>query len=274
MDWTKGDVRKSQWKFQSQNWNESGEDNDEHCSLTNPRMKQNSTTVLACLLFVSPALAGRIEVCADLADIGGPAEDTIVECWDYDSLSSDDYMAGGRLDSTGCVSLDYATTSKSWWRCSSWWDACTDTKPDIYCRLGGPGDCIQPLTTEIQHSRSQDGLTDFGTITVAPDKEFCSDATWNGCGTDDIPVWLQEIASADFESSCIQHDVCYSSCSLTRSHCDGIFQENMYATCDGQFACEFLADLYYTAVDLAGRDPCSQAREESCSRSQTELCNL
>ena len=206
------------------------------------------------LLFSSGANAGKIKIRAQAGN-GDPAVGIRVDCYDYDPGNSDDYMGGGNLDATGYLEINYKKTSTSWWSCGSWWDACLNTKPDIYCELVEPGDCFQPKTTSTKNSQNQDGTTDFGTITLTADEAYCNpDPEWNGCGPSFFPIWLVEVANdvSGFQAQCNVHDFCYEDCTKTQSQCDDEFKDDMYDECNGNFYCEILADLFYAAVIAGG----------------------
>ena len=101
---------------------------------------------LTILLLTPTVVGGRIDVHVSLPN-GDAAEGIRVDCYDYDPVNSDDYMGGGHIGSSGSISINYPTTSISWFNCKSWWDACVDTSPDIYCEVGETGDCVTPVTT-------------------------------------------------------------------------------------------------------------------------------
>ncbi len=63
----------------------------------------------------------------------------------------------------------------------------------------------------------------------------------------------------DFDPSCKRHDFGYRNYKLqgrfteaTRLQIDNNFREDMYNTCDGDAACETIADIYYEAVRQFG----------------------
>lgn len=200
------------------------------------------------------------------------AEGIGVECWDYDPLNSDDFMKRGTTDSNGFVTLSY--DSKSTWY---GWDGVGSNKPDIYCEVSTPGDCVVPVTTVTKNNQNAKGTTDFGTIQLVADEAYCDiNNDWNGCGPEDYPVWLSEIADevSGFKTSCSFHDHCYGRCDEKRSHCDRMFKQDMYYECDGGASCKLLADLFYSSVDLAGKSSCEEAREQTgCSQDGKALCN-
>ena len=107
------------------------------------------------------------------------------------------------------------------------------------------------------------------------DAEFCGDQTWNGCGPEFLPDWLTDIADdvSGFEDQCNSHDVCYGFiCDRKRSECENAFKSGMYDECDGDFLCEFLADLFHSIVSSSvGAGVCLYARDH-CTESQRQLC--
>ncbi len=105
------------------------------------------------------------------------------------------------------------------------------------------------------------------------DTDFCGDKSWNGCGPGFLPDWLRDIADevSGFEEQCNSHDVCYGICDRKRSVCENAFKNGMYGECDGDSLCEFLADLFYAAVNTAGAGICVDSRDD-CTESQRQLC--
>ena len=209
---------------------------------------------LAILLLTPFVVGGRIDLQVSLPN-GDAAEGIRVDCYDHDPLHSDEYMGGGHVGSSGSISINYPTTSTSWWSCGSWWDACANTSPDIYCEVGESGDCVTPVTPSTQESQDQFGTTTFQ-VTVQPNENFCT-SNWNGCGPYWIPDWLTEIFDdvSGFQSSCIEHDACYSNCNESRAACDDAFYTDMNAKCDEQdegSSCEVLSNIFYKAVVVGG----------------------
>ena len=231
---------------------------------------------VACLAVILPsAYAGYINLCANLPN-GDAATGVHVNCRDYDPVDADDFMASGTIDETGCVSLYYPRLDYPWYQCYKEWDSCANNDPDIYCEIGAPGDCITPITTATANSQNSGSTTNMGTFTVEENENFCSDASFNGCGPSFLPTFLIEILTdvSGFVNECNDHDVCYQDCTQLRSHCDNEFKYDMYAQCDQvqDGLCDFLADAYYTAVDLAGEDACIGGRDH-CTTAEQNLCS-
>ena len=153
------------------------------------------------------------------------------------------------------------------------WDSCSSKHPDIYCDVSG--DCLKPKQTSTKNNHNQNNLANFGNVYLEEDSEFCGDQTWNGCGPKFLPDWLTDIADdvSGFEDQCNSHDVCYGIiCDRKRSECESAFKSGMYDECDGDFLCEFLADLFYTGVSSSlGADICVDSRDH-CTESQRQLC--
>jgi len=245
-------------------------------------MLRFSLMVLAlAALLLRAAWAGTINICANVAHDGGPAADVQVTCWDYDPVDNDDFMASGVLDDNGCVSLNYARLEYPWYRCHRRWDGCANNRPDIYCQLGAPGDCVTPKTTATRNNQNSGGTTDFGTLTVTANTDFCStDASFNGCGARALmPTWLVEMANdvTQFQEECNFHDVCLASCEYTLSYCNDVFRNDVRDKCDqvggGGFWCDFLAEAFIALVDASGRAFCRSGRQGDCNAEEVDLCD-
>lgn len=216
--------------------------------------------------------AGTIKLCANIVD-GGQSSLGVgarVDCYDYDPGNEDDYMGGGILDSNGCISINYK--SNSGWNCWNWWDACLNKKPDIYCKVSG--DCLEPTTTGTRNGQNPKGTTNFGTINVQADENFCGNPSFNGCGAASFPDWLREVADdvSGFQTECNAHDVCYGDCSRTKSQCDDEFLDDMEAEAGNNSLALILANIFYQGVAQFGNDACLAARNacpdgpETCSQ--------
>ena len=46
----------------------------------------------------------------------------------------------------------------------------------------------------------------------------------------------------------------------------------MYAECGNNFLCEFLADMFHSAVYLPGENVCIASREKGCELEQVKTC--
>jgi hypothetical protein len=230
-------------------------------------------TFLLLVLLLPAVKAGQIKVCVKSGDL--PISGATVNCWD-DDYNSDDFMAQGTTLVNGCVTMSYQTKSTSWWNCAAWWDACVAPSyknPDIHCEISAQ--CIKPQWTYTKNNHDQNKLADFGTQYVTYDQNYCGDVSWNGCGAASFPDWLSDIADSvsGFQNQCNLHDVCYGDCSKSRSFCDNNFLSDMYAECSGDFFCEVLADIFFTAVDVGGESACRAGRD-GCTLSQQNLCDL
>ena len=244
----------------------------------------STVAVILAAIVLRVASAGTIDICATVADGGEtvPAAGVQVTCWDYDPIDSDDFMAHGRLGSDGCASLRYDRLDYPWYRCHRRWDGCANNRPDIYCQLGAPGDCITPKTTATLNNQNSGGTTDFGTLAVTVDQDFCStDASFNGCGARALmPTWLVEMANdvSQFQEECNFHDVCLASCEYTLSYCNQVFRNDVRGKCDqevvgGGFWCDFLAETFIAIVDASGRAFCRSGRQGECTAEQVDLCD-
>jgi hypothetical protein len=91
------------------------------------------------------------------------------------------------------------------------------------------------------------------------------------------PRFFTDIAGgvAGFGDACNKHDVCYVNCNRPRQQCEDEFKSNMYAECDDDFLCEFLADLYAAGVTELGEDYCAEDRAAiGCTSEQVDSCKL
>ncbi|PVD21309.1 hypothetical protein C0Q70_19482 [Pomacea canaliculata] len=94
-------------------------------------------------------------------------------------------------------------------------------------------------------------------------RDVCTDHS-NGCS---IPGNLPFFYKATFTPSCDRHDVCYrcgAMAGISRSQCDSYFHANMLRACaaiarrrdalsrEERSACTSAAEVYYSAVHLAG----------------------
>jgi len=226
-------------------------------------------TILLC--FATQAIAGQIEVCAKRSMDQQPIAGADVKCYDNDDWTNDDFMTSGKTQSNGCVTLNYQTKD-SWW-CTSWWDPCSN--PDIFCEVSG--DCLVPKDTHTMNNKNQDHIANFGTIYMDRAEEFCHDGTWNGCGPSVFPDSLTDLADniSGFSDICNLHDVCYSNCGKPRVECENEFLSRMYADCDGDWWCEFLAESFYTAVYYAGEGSCLESRQmRGCTAAEVDSCYI
>jgi hypothetical protein len=233
----------------------------------------SATLFLACQQQQIQVNAGQIKLCAKTEHGNNePISGANVKCWD-DDYGSDDFMASGTTGADGCVTLNYSNRSTSGWKCWKWWDSCSSKHPDIYCDVSG--DCLQPKKTSTKNNHNQNYLANFGNVYLEEDSEFCGDQTWNGCGPEFLPDWLTDIADdvSGFEDQCNSHDVCYGIiCDRKRSECESAFKSGMYEECDGDYLCEFLADIFYTGTSSSlGADICVDSRDH-CTESQRQLC--
>lgn len=227
------------------------------------------------LLLLSPVVdvsAGGIKIKA-IVDGTNSAEGIYVSCWDEDSLKNDDFMGDAYLDQNGEAVISYSNPSVCWgyWDCFFWRNS---SNPDIYCKLALPGDCVRPEKIETKNNENPSKTTDFGTVNLVSDESYCNpDYSWNGCGAGSFPAWLREISNqvSGFEDSCNEHDVCYQVCGEKRSVCDALFKVDMYDQCGGNFACGFLAELYYNLALVGGETPCRTGRT-SCTPDEQDLC--
>lgn len=90
-----------------------------------------------------------------------------------------------------------------------------------------------------------------------------------------LPDFLTDIASDvyDFRDACNSHDVCYDDCTKNRSECEQNFISDMYNECEGDFLCEFTADLFQGGTDQFGESFCTEAREKiGCSDDEIADC--
>ncbi len=151
------------------------------------------------------------------------------------------------------------------------WDSCSSKDPDIYCEVSG--DCLRPEKTPVKNNHNQGTVANFGNVKLEENTDFCGDTSWNGCGPGFLPDWLRDIADevSGFEDQCNSHDVCYGICGRKRSECENAFRNGMYGVCDGDWACNFLADLFYTAVNENGASICADSRDD-CTAAERQLC--
>uniref|UniRef100_A0A7S4RIW1 Phospholipase A2 domain-containing protein n=1 Tax=Ditylum brightwellii TaxID=49249 RepID=A0A7S4RIW1_9STRA len=145
--------------------------------------------------------------------------------------------------------------------------------PDIFCEVSG--ECLQPTNTNVKKKHNQNSLADFGTIFVEENNNFCGKGNWNGCGQRELPGWIQHAADSisGFQDQCNLHDVCYSNCDKTRTQCENEFRKDMFGVCNGDWSCEFLADLFHTGVTELGEDSCLADRKRvQCSDDGQNKC--
>mmetsp|Transcript_41637 Transcript_41637/g.60943 ORF Transcript_41637/g.60943 Transcript_41637/m.60943 type:complete len:250 (+) Transcript_41637:76-825(+) len=239
----------------------------------------SSTTSLLFFIITASNLltnvnAGNIQLCAKTSHSNEPIQNAIVNCYDHDwFFDDDDFMTSGTTDQDGCVHLSYRNKSTRWYEPHKWWDEGTSTKPDIFCEVSG--ECLQPTNTNVKKKHNQNSLADFGTIFVEENNNFCGKGNWNGCGQQELPGWIQHAADSisGFQDQCNLHDVCYSNCDKTRTQCENEFIKDMLGVCNGDWSCEFLADLFHTGVTELGEDSCLADRKRAqCSDDGQNKC--
>ncbi len=116
----------------------------------------------------------------------------------------------------------------------------------------------------------------FNNVYVPNNSNFCVEGTWNGCGPSVLPDFLTDPASevTNFRDACNAHDICYDDCAIPREQCETNFKNDMYEECNGDFLCEFLADLYHGAVNTLGESVCTDVREAiGCSAADVAKCS-
>ena len=204
-----------------------------------------------------------IDICVQSRELGGiitPVAGAQVRCWDEDFGNTDDSMTGtATTGSKGCVRLTYEKKSSKWYNPCTW-DCGTSTDPDIYCKVDAPG--YLTLHTDTLTTRNQNEVTDFGTVTIYPERNLGPDRS-NGCGREsDWSHMVNGVADflTGFEMCCNNHDFCYSSCGETQSSCDLEFQAIMHSKCNddwdsmaAQNACKAVADGMFALVDTFGQ---------------------
>ncbi len=110
----------------------------------------------------------------------------------------------------------------------------------------------------------------------------CGPAGWKGKLVPTKPLWM-----IDFTSACDKHDICYGRCGKKKDDCDNQFRQNMRLLCGGAFGmwgspfqqknpfgdsisiskldtCLALANTYYLAVSMAGKEPYETAQKKGC----------
>jgi len=115
------------------------------------------------------------------------------------------------------------------------------------------------------------------------DKCYCGDGTImqytppkaNGCG-----AYINNWYVSTFVPICNTHDLCYSTCGVSRSSCDNIFCSELTSTCTSEFTGELYeiclerANLYCSAVQCLGFNAFSNAQNNHCQcSSKRQLTN-
>jgi len=190
-----------------------------------------------------------------------------VKCYDDDTFTNDDFLTSGKTDSNGCVALDYTTKSWNFF----WWSR--PVIPDIFCEVSGK--CLKPTVTHTKENHDQETIANFGDVNVDTDNAFCNDETWNGCGPEFLPGFINDMLDSitGFQDQCNRHDVCYSTCSRTREECDNEFKSLLEEMCGIDPFCALAADMAYNAVWTAGEDACKSSRT-SCTMVEQEMCEI
>jgi len=165
-----------------------------------------------------------------------------ITCYDEDGFDADDQLVTG-YSSSGAFSFGYTKKTNVWYGpCRGWDCSGAGDNPDIYCyvdRRSSVYPSIYPYRTGIIQEWNQDKDTNWGTITVYPDRR----QTWcaNTCG----PAAIDMLPDFEFTEECKQHDCCYEDCSETQSNCDIEFYELMLSRCREVYSDSILIEQCY-----------------------------
>jgi hypothetical protein len=224
--------------------------------------------VLLLLLLVSVANAATIKICVKKKEEGITAalSRAAVQCWDEDSLDTDDAMTSTKLTgSNGCVTRSYTKKTSSLFKCTGW--DCS-TNPDIYCKVTKPG--LYPLYTDTKQDWNQDTTANFATVIVYP-KRTGDPGQTNGCGSVYLPSKISSLDLTGFENPCNNHDLRYSNCLETKQNCNLELKFMMYSQCNdpedtsiSKATCKTVADEMYELVRDYGSDAYADSRA-ACS---------
>lgn len=95
----------------------------------------------------------------------------------------------------------------------------------------------------------------------------------NGCGAKGGIKFPEQVFLANFKAGCDGHDICYGSCTDTKTICDEALLDDLYAECMRNYPsplslkgniCRAAADKFYWAVDNFGNGPWIDAQKDSC----------
>jgi hypothetical protein len=98
------------------------------------------------------------------------------------------------------------------------------------------------------------------------------------CGSDSLPWYVpgsewtipENPIGFDFSDACKAHDECYGTCGASKGECDlrlrtiAKNQCKSYKNLSNPALCNFLADVYYTAISKLGQSSFNAAQKKAC----------